>query len=95
MGPQIQFAWKIQRFLIKVEIKGLSCVGASCHPHTSEGGRIFFTKEASSIIGGIWRFFRKRYSMGIVRSRNQFGRGQQAKLCYFLLIEEVHLYGFG
>ena len=34
VSPQIQFAWKIQRFLIKVEIKGLSCVGASCHPHT-------------------------------------------------------------
>ena len=34
ISPQIQFAWKIQRFLIKVEIKGLSCVRASCHPHT-------------------------------------------------------------
>ena len=34
MGPENQFTCKIQRFLIKVEIKGLSCVGASCHPHT-------------------------------------------------------------
>ena len=57
--------WRILRFLIIVEIveiKGFSCVGASCHPHT-------YIVQAKRNVD---------LDKGIVKSKIQFGREQQA-----------------